>query len=63
MNFARRAQKMLSILRNSRGATAVEYGLVVGLVCIAALTGISRLGSSVTNMYDHIRNEYTNAAG
>lgn len=56
-------QKFLKIFKNSRGATAVEYGLVVALICIAALIGIGRLGSNVKNMYAHIQNEYIKAAG
>jgi pilus assembly protein Flp/PilA len=58
--FSRNFRK---ILKNSRGATAVEYGLVVALVCIAALTGMGTLGGKVKDMYDNIQNKYSAAVG
>ena len=47
---------MLSILRNSRlmrnekGATAIEYALIASLVAVAAITALSSVGGKVTNV-------------
>lgn len=63
MFFARRLRKFQKILINTRGATAVEYGLVVALICLAAITGMSKLSDNASNMYNNIRSQYTNAVG
>jgi pilus assembly protein Flp/PilA len=63
MIFARNVRKMLKILSDTRGATAVEYGLVVALICLAAVTGMGKLGDNASNMYNNIRSQYTNAVG
>jgi pilus assembly protein Flp/PilA len=63
MFFARRLKKFQKILTNTRGATAVEYGLVVALICLAAITGMGKLGENASNMYSNIRSQYTNAVG
>lgn len=45
-----------------RGATAIEYGLVVGLIALASLAALKTLGGSVTNMYSRIANATEAAA-
>jgi len=37
-----------------RGATAIEYAIIAALVSIAVLTGITNLGSGVSNMFNTI---------
>ena len=32
---------------NERGATAIEYGLIVGLIAVAAIGGMQALGGGV----------------
>jgi pilus assembly protein Flp/PilA len=34
-----------------RGATAIEYGLIVALIVIALMTGLSSLGGGVGGMW------------
>ncbi len=41
-------------IRDERGATAVEYGLIAALVSLAAGGLISSLGETVQMMYDLI---------
>jgi pilus assembly protein Flp/PilA len=36
-----------------RGATAVEYGLIVALIAVAIIAGVTLLGSTVGNMFSH----------
>ena len=36
---------------NEEGATAIEYGLIAGLVVIALLVGLTAYGTSVSDMY------------
>jgi pilus assembly protein Flp/PilA len=46
------------LLRDCRGATAIEYGLIVSLIAVAALVAMgsinTRLGSMLTNMSEKI---------
>ena len=40
------------IVRDDRGATMLEYGLLVGLVAIAAIAGITLLGTELQSMFN-----------
>ncbi|GAB2619229.1 hypothetical protein GCM10009696_25940 [Kocuria himachalensis] len=42
------------IERNEKGATAVEYGLLIGLVAIAIVTALVVLGDSMEGLVDDI---------
>jgi len=37
--------------RKDRGATAVEYGLLVGLIAVAIIVGVGFLGSSLSDFF------------
>lgn len=39
---------------NEDGATAIEYGLIAGLVTVAIIMAMTTLGGSVTSMFDYI---------
>jgi pilus assembly protein Flp/PilA len=39
-----------------RGATAIEYGLIVGLIAIATITGMSSLGGGVGGKWGGLAN-------
>ena len=43
------------------GATAIEYGLIAGLLSIAVIGGVSGTGFSVQNLYGNVANEVGNA--
>jgi len=42
------------LFRDQRGATAVEYGLIMALICLAVLSGVNALGASVKDRWDDI---------
>ena len=35
------------MIRDTKGATAIEYGLIAALIAVAAITAMSNLGSSL----------------
>jgi len=35
-----------------RGATAVEYGLLVGLIAVVIIVGVSALGTNLTGLFN-----------
>ena len=44
------------LFRREEGATLVEYGLLVALIAIAALTAITTVGSSITSLFTTVSN-------
>ena len=42
------------LLRDQSGATAIEYGLIMALICLAVLSGVNALGGSVKDRWDNI---------
>ena len=45
------------LLRNEKGATAIEYGLIAALIAVAAVTAMRSVGTSVTNTFDDVSAE------
>jgi len=45
------AQNRLEGRRKDRGATAVEYGLLVGLIAIVIIVGVSALGGRLQKIF------------
>lgn len=45
------------LYRCSTGATAVEYGLIIALICIAALAAMGSLADTTIGMWDHVAQE------
>ncbi|MDR7082221.1 pilus assembly protein Flp/PilA [Arthrobacter ginsengisoli] len=41
-------------LRDERGATAVEYGLMVALIAVAIIVGVTLLGDNLQDMFNGI---------
>ena len=53
---------MRRLLADQGGATAVEYGLIVALIAIAAIGGISALGGGAGGMWTDLSIEVQDAA-
>jgi len=49
------------LLADERGATAIEYGLIVALISIAVISGMSSLGGGSNGMWTHISDDVSNA--
>ena len=47
-------QFLRTLARNTRGATAVEYGLILALVFLAMLGAIQAFGTSAISMWTDI---------
>lgn len=45
------------LARANRGATAVEYGLIVALVVIAMVGALNRTAASTVNMWNDVSNK------
>jgi pilus assembly protein Flp/PilA len=46
---------------DKRGATAIEYGLIISLIAVAAIGGMSALGGGSSGMWTRISQSVENA--
>ena len=47
--------------RDESGATAIEYGLIAALVSMAAIASLRGLGESLSNLFNSVSGEISNA--
>jgi pilus assembly protein Flp/PilA len=47
---------ILSFVRDERGVTAIEYGLIAALVALAIIGGVTLLGTDLGNTFNTIAN-------
>jgi pilus assembly protein Flp/PilA len=40
--------------RDDRGATAVEYGLLVGLIALVIIVAVTALGGKLNTIFQHV---------
>jgi pilus assembly protein Flp/PilA len=40
-------------IRNNKGATAIEYGLIAALIAVAAITAMGTLGNKVSQTFNN----------
>lgn len=52
---------MLKLLRDQRGATAVEYGLIVGLIVIGIMAGLQTFAGGAIGMWNYVSTTSTEA--
>ncbi len=44
----------IALLRNTRGATAIEYGLIAALIAVAAIAAMQGLGTSLNKTFNNV---------
>ena len=42
------------LIRNDKGATAIEYGLIAALIAVAAITAMQGLGNELTTTFSTV---------
>ncbi|MFM9852655.1 MAG: Flp family type IVb pilin [Sphingomonadaceae bacterium] len=42
------------LIKNNKGATAIEYGLIAALIAVAAITTMSTLGGNLTKTFSTV---------
>jgi pilus assembly protein Flp/PilA len=53
---------IMNFLRDESGATAIEYGLIAGLVSVAIIVALGTLGTNLSTLFDTIAGEVANAS-
>jgi pilus assembly protein Flp/PilA len=49
-------QKFINLMRDKRGATAIEYGLIAALIAVAAITAMTALGNQLSTTFSNVSN-------
>ncbi len=44
------------MLKDSKGATAIEYGLIAALIAVAAITAMGTVGNKLENTFNNVSN-------
>jgi pilus assembly protein Flp/PilA len=46
--------KLITLLRDTRGATAIEYGLIAALIAVAAIAAMQGLGNNLKKTFSNV---------
>ena len=52
-------RKLKNLVATSKGAALVEYGILVGLIAVIAITAVVALGTTVTQVFDRVNSTLT----
>ena len=44
------------LIKNEKGATAIEYGLIAALIAVAAITAMGGIGDELSNTFGNVSN-------
>ena len=47
-------QTLRKIFKNTKGATAIEYGLIAALIAVAAIAAMQGLGGSLNKTFNNV---------
>jgi pilus assembly protein Flp/PilA len=47
-------RKLMSVLKNRKGATAIEYGLIAALIAVAIIGGVTSLGANANTTFTKV---------
>lgn len=48
------------LIDSQKGATAVEYGLILAMIVLAMMATLSTVANKTSNMWNYVKNEVTN---
>jgi len=49
-------QKIRNFVKNNKGATAIEYGLIAALIAVAMITAVTKVGTKVGGTFNTAAN-------
>ena len=53
-HFPGKVRRITLILRNTKGATAIEYGLIASLIAVAAITAMTSVGGKMKTSFNNV---------
>jgi pilus assembly protein Flp/PilA len=48
--------KMIKLFKNTKGATAIEYGLIAALIAVAAIGAMQGIGTKLGTTFNNVSN-------
>lgn len=54
-------QTLQRLIKDESGATAIEYGLIAGLVAVAIIAALTALGGSLDTLFSNVANTVSGA--
>ena len=51
--------KFLKLIKNEKGATAIEYGLIAALIAVAAIGAMTSVGSKLGETFNNVSDALT----
>ena len=49
--------KFLKLIKNEKGATAIEYGLIAALIAVAAIGAMQGIGNKLNTTFNNVSNQ------
>lgn len=49
-------KRFVKLMNDSRGATAIEYGLIAALIAVAAITAMRSIGTKLNTTFNNVSN-------
>ena len=49
--------KFLNLIKNSKGVTAIEYGLIAALIAVAAIAAMQGIGNKLGTTFNNVSNK------
>ena len=46
--------KFLKLIKNQKGATAIEYGLIAALIAVAAIGAMTSVGNKLNSTFNNV---------
>jgi len=47
-------RKLIALMNDETGATAIEYGLIAALISVAAITAMTTVGQNLTTTFNKV---------
>lgn len=48
--------KILKLIKDNSGATAIEYGLIAALISVAAIGALTAIGNNLSSTFNSVAN-------
>jgi pilus assembly protein Flp/PilA len=49
--------RIVKLIQNERGATAIEYGLIAALIAVAAIVAMQNVGTKLSTTFNNVSNQ------
>lgn len=54
--------RLSKIVRDDRGATAVEYGLIISMIVLAMVGALRGVAGTTSNMWNYVSNQVSSSS-